>query len=188
MGAIAEAVLGVADELGLERFAVWGVSAGGCAAMVLAAEHRERVERLVVSGAWPYDLEEHRSWFTERAAEWRELTGRELLRGAFAAEGLPVPAWAAELDPDTAVAAGILAGLPDFDWRGRATPGDIAVPTLIVVGALEDADGEGEQAVREMPDGTYVALPGLDHVAACLTSEATVPLARSFLYGRTAMR
>src|SRR4051812_28265781 len=56
VGAIASAVVEVADELGLERFAIWGASAGGSAGIVVAAEYPDRVAALVLSGAWPGDL------------------------------------------------------------------------------------------------------------------------------------
>ncbi len=42
----------VMDEMGLERAAVLGASSGGCAAIAFAARHPERVERLVLYGAY----------------------------------------------------------------------------------------------------------------------------------------
>jgi len=44
----ARAVLALADHLGLARFSVLGHSMGGATAFVLAGEHRERVEQLVL--------------------------------------------------------------------------------------------------------------------------------------------
>ena len=48
-GAIAQAALDVADRVGAARFAVWGSSAGCAPSIVLAAEHPDRVEALVLS-------------------------------------------------------------------------------------------------------------------------------------------
>jgi pimeloyl-ACP methyl ester carboxylesterase len=47
----AEQLVGVLDALGIERAAVAGHSMGGAAAVLLAAQHPERVEQLVLVGA-----------------------------------------------------------------------------------------------------------------------------------------
>jgi pimeloyl-ACP methyl ester carboxylesterase/DNA-binding CsgD family transcriptional regulator len=47
-----EVVAALVDELGAERVELLGGSSGGCAAIVFAARHPERVERLVLYGAY----------------------------------------------------------------------------------------------------------------------------------------
>jgi pimeloyl-ACP methyl ester carboxylesterase len=183
--AVAHAVVGVADELGLERFAIWGSSAGGFAATVAAVEHRPRIAALILSGCWPYDLEQSRGWFVELANMFRQQGGRAALATIFETEGVPMPPWAAEQDPPSGVVAGILEGLPAYPWRLRAMPAMIDTPTLIIVGALEDPDGDARGSAQKMADAEVVELPGLGHVGAWpCAPELAVPHVRRFLRAR----
>jgi pimeloyl-ACP methyl ester carboxylesterase len=111
VGAIAEDVVALADELGFDRFALWGASAGGAAATIVAAEHPGRVAALVLSGAWPADQEQWREYFESTAADVRAWGGMETLARLFAGEELALPDWARESAPDGEMVARMLEGL-----------------------------------------------------------------------------
>lgn len=166
VGAIAEDVVALADQLRFDRFALWGASAGGAAATVVVAEHPGRVVALVLSGQWPADQEQWREYFESTAADVRASGGMATLARLYEEEGLALPDWAEELAPDGEMIARILEGLLAYDWAGRALPERITVPTLILVGEQEDPGREAEAAAAAMPDGQAVYLAGLGHVGA----------------------
>lgn len=184
-GSIAHAVLDVADGLGLDRFVVWGVSAGGAPATVIAAEAPQRVHALVLSGTYPVDMALWRDWQYGIAALARELGGRDLIRRVYADEGLELPPWAAALDPDGEAIARILEGTIDYPWAERALPPMVRVPTLMIMGALEDPDGEAARVAATMADAEAVYLPGVGHVGGWPESPAaSVEHVRRFVGAR----
>jgi pimeloyl-ACP methyl ester carboxylesterase len=186
-GAIARAVLDVADGLELDRFAVWGASAGSAPAIVIAAEQPDRVEALILSGSWPDDWTRYRDWQFEVAALARRLGGRDLIRKVYADEGLALPAWAVALDPDGEAIARILEGTVDYPWAERAMPPMLRTPTLMIMGALEDPDGEAGRVASSMADAEAVYLPGVGHVGAWPESAAaSVAHVRRFVGARLA--
>ena len=182
VGAIAEDVVALADRLGFDRFALWGASAGGAAATIVAAEHPGRVAALVLSGAWPADLEQWREDLESLTADFRALGGMETLARAFEGEGLALPDWATELAPDGEMSARMIEGLLAYDWAGRALPERVTVPTLILVGEQEDPGREAEAAAAAMPDGQAVYFAGLGDVGVCVSApEESVARALPFL-------
>jgi pimeloyl-ACP methyl ester carboxylesterase len=184
-GAIARAVLDIADGLGADRFAVWGSSAGSAPAIVIAAEQPERVEALILSGAWPDDRTLWREWQFELAGVVRGLGGRGLIHKVYADEGVVLPAWAAELDPDGEAIARILEGTLDYPWAERAMPSMLRTPTLMILGTLEDPDGEAEQVAASMTDAEAAYLEGVGHVGAWPESAAaSVAHVRRFVGAR----
>lgn len=184
-GAIAQAVLDVAESLDVERFAVWGASAGGAPAIVIAAEQPDRVDALILSGSWPDDWTGDREFQFELAALVRGLGGRDLIRKVYADEGLVLPAWAAALDPDGEAIARILEGTIDYPWAERALPSMLRVPTLMILGSLEDPDGEAGRVAASMADAEAVYLEGVGHVGAWPESAAaSVAHVRRFVGAR----
>ena len=116
-GAIARAALDVADGLDVERFAVWGASAGSAPAIVIAAEQPDRVDALILIVARsPHHWTHDREFQFEFAAVVRGLGGRELIRKVYADEGLVLPPWAAALDPDGEAIARTPEGTIDYPW------------------------------------------------------------------------
>jgi pimeloyl-ACP methyl ester carboxylesterase len=56
------------------------------------------------------------------------------------------------------------------------------VPTLIVVGELEDPDGEAQAAARAMPNAEAIILPGFGHFGGwMLSATENIAAARPFL-------
>jgi pimeloyl-ACP methyl ester carboxylesterase len=162
---IAEDVVALADRLRFDRFALWGASAGGAAAMVVAVEHPGRVDAIVLSGAWPGDYEPAREWIENHARESRVSGARRMLENVYAEEGAELPEWTGDaLDEDSEMVARILEGLLAYDWTGRAMPAQVTVPTLILVGEQEDLDREAEAAAAAMPNGEAVYIAARGHV------------------------
>ncbi len=68
------------------------------------------------------------------------------------------------------------------DWSGPWTFfSHLATPTLILVGAKEDPQGDCYQAAQRMRQGQAHVLQGVGHVGAFLASATAVRHARSFL-------
>jgi pimeloyl-ACP methyl ester carboxylesterase len=165
VGAIADDVVALSDQLGFDRFALWGASAGGAAAIVVAVEQPGRVAAVVLSGAWPGDYEPAREWIENLARECRVSGARRTLEKVYAEEGAEVPEWAGDvLDEDGEMVARILEGQLAYDWAGRAMPAQVTVPTLIIVGEQEDPDREAEAAAAAMPNGEAIYITRRGHV------------------------
>jgi 3-oxoadipate enol-lactonase / 4-carboxymuconolactone decarboxylase len=182
-GNIAANVVAIADELGFERFAIWGASAGGAAGIVVAVEHPERVVALIVSGWWtPFDPEQERASF-ERGAALTRADGVQAVIGAGCdAEGMAAEHWVRRLDADREVVARIREGLLAYDWKALAEPEQITVPTLLIVGEQEDEDGEVPAAAARIPHGEAVVIPGRGHIGAWLDAQPeSTRSARHFL-------
>lgn len=151
--------------------------------MVLATTHAERVAALVTTGWWPEpDSSETRIGLAEVAEAFRERGARAVLAEGFDAEGIERPEWVVALDPNREVVAWILEGLADYPWEERARPEQIRVPTLMIVGELEDPGGEAQLSASDMPRAEVVVLAGRGHLGAWVSATAeSVAAARSFL-------
>jgi pimeloyl-ACP methyl ester carboxylesterase len=184
IGRVAADVLAVADELGFERFAVWGGSAGAAVGTVLAVEAPERVAALVAVGGWPVDDTVAEDAAQRGLAQLVRDVGDPavIVRQLCDSEGLPSSHWMNEIGHgDAGVVADLVEGSRDYDWAGRGTPGRVGVPVLIVAGELEDAEGEAAVVAAAMPDARAVTLPGLGHVGLQVAAGETVAHARPFL-------
>lgn len=171
IGRIADEVLRLLDQRGLESAHVVGHSTGGLVAQALALDHPARVGRLVLSATWARPDRHFRDLFAMRRAV--------LQRAGFATYntlgrllGYP-PAWyeahlasdapidfdaAGDGDPATTLARiDMLLGFDRADELGR-----IQVPTLIV-GAGDDAIVPWHHALelaRRMPSASLRRLDG----------------------------
>lgn len=83
----AAAVLALLDALGIERATFVGHDTGGGVALILAIEHAERVERLVLSNAVAYDSWPIGDMIALSDPSWRDKPAREVVD--FVAGGLP---------------------------------------------------------------------------------------------------
>ena len=142
VGAAAEDVAAIADALGLERFAVYGVSGGGPHALACAALLGERVTRVAVSGSVAPADDPQLDWFGDmhplsvpelRAA----MQGRAELRAARTAlRGGPAGR------PRSAASDAWLDGLPASDRRILLDPARRELDAIADVEANRQA-GEG---------------------------------------------
>jgi pimeloyl-ACP methyl ester carboxylesterase len=183
--ALSADVLALADELGFERFAIWGDSAGGYLALRMSTTHAERVSALVTTGAWPtqrHVWERVHDRVTQLAQDLRARGVQTVLADLAAAEGMEPPDWMTQLDPSREVVARMVDGVATYTRDDRLTPHQIAVPTLLIVGEREDPDADARAAVAAMPSAELLVLPHRGHIAAwVLCAEETVAAARAFL-------
>lgn len=166
-------VVRLADELGLDRFAVVGLSLGGAIGQLLALEHPERLTALVLCCTVPR-FGEPQGWH-ERAAQVR-AEGMQVLaeptRGRWFTDefrdrhpdtverllamltGTPVEGYAACCE-----------ALAEFDVRTRLH--QVSVPTRVIAGEHDGAAPVGQ--VRDMcariPGADLVVLDGVSHIA-----------------------
>jgi pimeloyl-ACP methyl ester carboxylesterase/DNA-binding winged helix-turn-helix (wHTH) protein len=169
----------VVDAAKLERFTLLGISRGGAIAIAYAAKHPERVNKLVLYGAFPMglnhygrpkDLEARRAvvsltrlgWGVQNSAFCRMFTER------FIPNGTPVhETWFDNLQrvsTSAENAARLLETDANIDVRGLLR--QIHVPTLVV-----HCDSEkvilpelGRRLAAEIPDARYVSLPSSNHL------------------------
>ena len=149
--ALPEAVLGLTNRLGIPRVSLVGNSLGGAVALMLALDHRDRVERLVLVDSAGFNLAPADRPFVVRLAgspagrsvEWlpvRRLLVGLALRQVFHDDRLVTPERVEEYLAPMA-RPGALAALRSLTAsQGRESAGfprrirDVAVPTLIVWG------------------------------------------------------
>jgi 3-oxoadipate enol-lactonase len=163
-------LLELLDEHGLDRVSICGLSLGGATAMWVAANARERVDRLVLA-CTSARFGDPGQWL-ERAARVRE-DGLERIADSIVAR------WFTPAAPPEVVARfreGLVAtprqdyaacceALARWDFRDRLA--DIQVPTLVVA-AAEDAATPPEHAellANGIPQAELVVLQGAAHLA-----------------------
>jgi 3-oxoadipate enol-lactonase len=166
-------VLGLLDELGLERVSLCGVSLGGMVGMALALEAPERVDRLVLSCTSAY-LGPPDAWF-ERANVVR-AEGMEAVVDAVVGRWF-TPDLARD---DTATVThfrALLAATPPEGyargceavgvWDARDRIAAIAAPTLVVAGADDPATPveHGQLIAEQIPGARLLVLEHAAHLA-----------------------
>ncbi|SFF84011.1 bifunctional 3-oxoadipate enol-lactonase/4-carboxymuconolactone decarboxylase PcaDC [Streptomyces mirabilis] len=185
VGDLAALVLGLADSLGIERFAYAGVSLGGAVGLHLAVHHPERVSSLAVicssahfNGSKPWE---------ERA----ELVRREGLaalaenaNSRWFTPGFTVPRLIEDhRDADPEAYAACCDALAAFDLRDRLP--EISVPTLLIAGRQDPATPPAH--LREIADAvasaTLVELPGASHLAPAQCPAAVLTAFRAHFDG-----
>ena len=170
---LAADVLGVLDELGIQRARIAGVSLGGMTAMHLAAYHPERVDRIALActSAW-----------LPPAQGWRDRAADVRAQGMAAVAGVPRRTWiTSELagrDPDLlARLEAMLAGtdpesyaqcceaIAEMDLRPDLPR--IAAPTLLLAGADDPATppSHAEDIAAGIPGARVQVLHPAAHLA-----------------------
>lgn len=190
-------VLGVMDELGIERAHLVGHSYGGALAQTLAVRHPERLRSLVlVDAAKPAYPEDRRS----KLAALRPLTSllvrtlglrpssvRRGLEGSVADDFLITDELVRGYQQRLAVrgAGRAYQGLtrPRSEAASPVDISDTTVPTLVVWGeedTLISVD-DARQRSRDIPGARFVALPGIGHLPMEEAPERLAEEIRSFL-------
>ncbi|MBI2867118.1 MAG: alpha/beta hydrolase [Chloroflexi bacterium] len=177
-GAQAKDIIAIADALGMQRFALMGLSMGGRNALVVAVRHPERIEKLVVIDVGPEVMREGaraiKSFvagglekasfedFVRDAKAFNPRRSEENLRQRLrhTVKQLPSGTWTWKHDIRHLAAA----GREPFEVTFKKL-GDITLPTLIVRGG-ESNILSPEAAVRmekSLPNARLVTVEGASH-------------------------
>ena len=175
-------VVAVLDDLGVAEARVWGYSMGGLMCCALAATAPSRLRALVVGGAQPsagrIPTVAEEGWVRELGPGMAHFVAWfERQRGP-----LPAATRARWLANDAAAAAAALQALldeaaTDFEGAVRAA----AVPCLLYCGTADRAHAQIRAAAERLPNATFVAVEGLDHVQTSARSDLVLPHVRAFL-------
>jgi 3-oxoadipate enol-lactonase len=177
---IAEGVLRAADAIGLEKFAVAGISLGGLVSLAIGLRAPERVLVTTMVCSLPR-LGTAESW-AERAAAVRASGTPSLVQGS-------ATRWFApgfiEKKPD--IASPLLNDLMDVDDESyalcaealgaadlRARVGELAMPLVMVAGELDPIFpvAEAKEAAASARDGRFSKISGAAHLAPAEKPEA----------------
>ena len=165
--ALADDVLDLADAQTLERFSFCGLSLGGMVGMQLAASAPDRVDRLVlVSTSARFGAPEE--WAAKAALVRGEgmsaVADDALERWLTPAFGLREPFRRMQLEYAPEDYALGLEAIGAFDFRSRL--GEIAAPTLVVVGAEDVATppAEARLLAAGIPEARLVVLDAAAHL------------------------
>jgi len=191
----------IVDRLGLERFTLVGTSMGGIIAMAYAAEHAQRLVRLVINDIGP-DAEPGSQRITQmvgaRPEHFLTLDGAM----AYRREASPIVARRSEED-QRELALGVLREDADGRWAWKMDPAYIrqrveqgpprrpalwpvlerlACPTLVIWGADSDvlSEVQARRMAQALPKGELVVVPGVGH-APTLTEPVVVHALERFL-------
>jgi pimeloyl-ACP methyl ester carboxylesterase len=164
----ADDVRAVMDAAGMERATIFGSSEGGSLAILLAAAHPERVERLVLHGTWarhPWLGEPERPEFAMVERRWG--TGRVLSLLADTMAGTESGRRFFGRFERQAATPGTARRLAELMSAIDVTPllGSIQIPTLVVHRSHDRAYGIDHARVLAagIPLARLVELPGTDH-------------------------
>jgi 3-oxoadipate enol-lactonase len=189
---LANDVVAIWDQLGIERSAVLGLSMGGMTAFGLALDHASRVTRIVAADCRSDAPEFFRNMWAER----QRVLGE---KGMEAIADITIPTWLTEetrsrrpdlvervrgmiLDTSREGYLGATEALRGLDYKHRL-PG-ISCPACLVVGA---ADGPHPAEMRSMaeliPGSRFVEIPAAAHLANLENPDAFNEAIRGFLKG-----
>jgi 3-oxoadipate enol-lactonase len=193
LDSFAEDVAALADHLGLDRFALGGLSMGGQIVMECYRQFPERITALVLADTFPQAE-------TDEGRKIRNDVADRLLRegmGWYADESLPKMMASYNVDRMPAVAAhvyGMMTGTAPEGaaaaLRGRAERRDyrdllatVTVPTLILVGRDDEftpvSDAEAMHA--RVPDSTLAIVDDAGHLPNLEQPDETNRVLRAFL-------
>lgn len=192
------AILAFLDNLGIEKATVVGHDTGGGVALILAIEHPDRVERLVLTNVVAYDSWPIGDMIALSDPTWKHKPVEEVVN--FVLSGLPDGIHHPHRLTD-AFRTGIVA--PYSDEEGKISlirnasalntnhtmalvdrHGEISVPTLVLWGVHDPWQriGDGERLAREIPNarlGCVEASHWIPHDAPVEFSQAILDFLRS---------
>ena len=180
IGSIANAVLGISDALGIERFDYMGFSLGGRVGYELAARHArgdaEGLRALVISGQHARAPRDE-----PRLLKLIELFRNGRLRAMERGMGIRSEQAGAIVNDPEAMALAIEALR---DWGGvEEALGGISLPVMVISGEEDPAFEKARESAGAIPDVRWVALPGIDHNETFYRVDASAPAVIDFLAG-----
>ncbi len=183
----------VVDALGLDRFAIYAVSAGGPTAIAYTVRHPDRVSRLVLAGttaSGPADDPEQRRQFEGMASLFRPSWDSLVVRSMMTAYLVPgadeilkrmLSEWLRVSGEGPAI-AGFLQELLDIDTRELARM--IEVPTLVIHGQEDRVVSlrRARDLASLIPGARFEIIMGANHEQGALYSPRTRELIADFLH------
>lgn len=178
-------LLALIGHLGPSRISFFGWSNAVIVGLKAAELHPQLFDALVLFGpiAPRRTAEQLAVGARERVAALRRRGWWLLLDDMTAAEKKPVPQWmldrvvATDIEPYIAWSE----ARPLWNWSPWDALPLVDVPTLMIVGELEDPDDLMGEAASQMTQATRVRLPDREHLNAFLDSELAVPHVLEFL-------
>ncbi len=191
-GAIADAAASLLDVLEVQQAHVCGLSFGGQQALHLALEHPDRVASLILadtSAAFGADGTDPDAWLEARLAPLEAgLTPADFAQEVLCSVAGPDfggdPLAAAVASFSRITSAGLRAAcecLPTHDVSARL--GEIAAPTLVVVGELDEETplAYSRLLADRIRNAELVVIGGVGHLSACEAPEEFNSAVRRFL-------
>jgi pimeloyl-ACP methyl ester carboxylesterase/DNA-binding winged helix-turn-helix (wHTH) protein len=169
----------VVDAAKLDRFTLLGISRGGAIAVAYAVKHPERVNKLILYGAFPMglnhcgtarELEERRALVSLTRLGWgvHNPTFCRMFTQRFIPNGTPVhETWFDDLQrmsTSAENAARLLETAANIDVRRLLQK--IQLPTLVMHCDCDQvvSSEHGRRMAAEIPDARYVSLPSANHL------------------------
>lgn len=173
-------VIGVMDELGVDRAALFGFSLGGSTAMLVAAQYPTRVSAVISMGARPTaaefaDVPRGDPTATLEGAALFETQGMSWIVDLLEGEGRPQWAELMRASDPAANARQHRAWADPAPTSARLS--DIAAPMLMIWGEAEKPD----PMLPLPPSADVLVIPGADHAGALEAIDVVVPRVLSFL-------
>jgi pimeloyl-ACP methyl ester carboxylesterase len=167
-------VVAVLDDLRVKRADFLGYSMGGWIGFGLAKHFPDRFNSFILGGAHPYaeNTQAIRDRMPEDPAAF--AAGLEKTYGT-----LLTPARRARLLANDLVALRALTR--DRDDIADVLP-TMTMPSLVFCGELDPRLAQARQAASEMPNASFLGLPGCDHVGTTRRTDIIVPRISAFLH------
>lgn len=171
-----EDIVAVLNTLGVRRTYFWGYSMGAWVGFGIAKYAPQRFTALVLGGAHPYarSMESLRKPILRGIEEGPEA----LIAGLEEVPGTMRPERKARLR--TADFEALLAVAQDRPPLEDVLP-TMMQPTLLYVGEQDDIYGDVKQCAADIPNATFVSLPGVNHDYAFARSDLMLPEVLKFL-------
>jgi pimeloyl-ACP methyl ester carboxylesterase len=166
----ADDVLAVLDDLGIDRFHVFGYSIGAQLCFHLAALAAERVRSFIAYGGHPYAPSPEDLAFTEEMNQtlrqgMQAWVDRMEVLGVLAQYPNPAARRARLLAADPLALLALNAAY--VDDRGAADVlRRMTMPCLLIAGGRDAVNGPAQQATRDVPTADFVSVGGVAHAMA----------------------
>ena len=166
-------VVAVLDDLGVPAASFLGYSMGGWIGFGLAKYFPQRIDAFILGGAHPYaeNTQAIRDRMPTDKAAYIAIADQTY--GA-----LLTPARRARLLANDLVALRALT--TDRDDIADVLP-TMTMPSLIFCGELDPRLAQARQAASEMPNASFLGLPGCDHVGTTRRTDIIMPRIKTFL-------
>ncbi len=171
-------IVAVLDTLGTRHVSFWGYSMGAWIGFGIAKYAPERFQAMILGGSHPYarSMEELRQLIRSGIAQGREafITGLE----EFFGPGSLTPADKAR--HQRADLEALLALAQDRPPIEDVLP-TMTRPCLLYVGEADAIFANVKQCAAQIPNVTFISLPGLNHAEAFSRSDLVLPGVHKFL-------